>query len=138
MLEVNHRPGIGLVMSPPPQSKSILLVEDDDDIRDLVSLVLRRDGYHVYEADNGRAALDLLESLPSPPCLLLLDLMMPVMSGPELLHVLSEREQLATLPVVVLSAGGQPWHAPAAKKFIRKPADPQRLLAAVHEICGTP
>lgn len=118
--------------------KTILLVEDDDDIRELVGIVLRNDGYEVYEAENGSDALQKLETMPSLPCLLLLDLMMPVMSGPELLQVLSQRKQLASLPVVVLSAGGQPSNAPTATKFLRKPADPKHLLAAVHEVCGSP
>jgi len=118
--------------------KTILLVEDDDDIRELVSTILRKDGFQVYEAENGLEALTLLDSLSPPPCLLLLDLMMPVMTGPELLSILGQRNQLSTLPVVVLSAGGQPSHAPAAKKFIRKPADPKHLLAAIHELCGGP
>jgi CheY-like chemotaxis protein len=118
--------------------KTIMLVEDDEDIRELVSFVLRKDGFLVYEAENGRDALELLGTMSSPPCLLLLDLMMPVMSGPELLRILDQRNQLASLPVVVLSAGGQPSHAPTAKKFIRKPADAKHLLQAVHELCGNP
>lgn len=118
--------------------KTILLVEDDDDIRELVSTILRRDGFDVYEAENGLEALNALDTMSPQPCLLLLDLMMPVMTGPELLNILSQRNQLAALPVVVLSAGGQRAHVPAANKFLRKPADPKHLLAMVHELCGPP
>lgn len=114
----------------------ILIVDDNPDVRELISLILCREGYQVHEAENGRDALDQLERMDSPPCLLLLDLMMPVMSGPELLRILSERDRLATLPVVVLSAGGQPSQAPEGKTFLRKPTDPQVLVNVVRAICG--
>lgn len=118
--------------------KIVLLVEDDEDIRDLYCTVLRRHGYEVHEADNGATALQVLERFHSDPCLVLLDLMMPVMSGPELLQILHESQRLASLPVVALSAGGQPSDAPRATKFIRKPVDPNLLLAVVREFCGSP
>lgn len=118
--------------------KTILLVEDNEDLRELVSMALRTDGYSVYEAENGRDALQQLETMGSRPCLLLLDLMMPVMTGAELLQVLSERGELDSLPVVVLSAGGQPSQAAGAQKFIRKPADLRLVLSVVHELCGSP
>jgi len=117
--------------------KSILLVEDNDDIRDLYGAVLRVEGYEVYEAENGQVALDLLKHMSTDdPCLVLLDLMMPIMSGPELLQALHESHRLASLPVVVFSAGGRESDAPRAKKFIRKPVDRHVLLSVVREFCG--
>ena len=83
--------------------KAILLVEDNDDIRELYGALLRREGYEVYEAENGQVALEQLHEMHGNPCLVLLDLMMPIMSGPELLKVLHESHRLASLPVVVLS-----------------------------------
>lgn len=118
--------------------KTILVVEDNEDVRELVGAILRSAGYEVLEAENGLEALVQLETLTEPPCLLLLDLMMPVMSGPELLDALRARRQLASVPVIVFSAGGQPTQAPSAKRFIRKPADPKVLLHAVQEACGAP
>jgi len=117
---------------------TILLVEDDDDIREVFAEVLRDGGYRVREAENGRVALDMLEQLNDTPCLVLLDLMMPVMSGPELLKILHDTQRLAWLPVVVLSAGGSPIDAPEAIKFVRKPVTPDRLLQIVTEFCGKP
>ena len=115
--------------------KRILLVEDNDDIREALAETLRDHGYDVSEATNGKEALAQLESLCEHPCLVLLDLMMPVMSGPELLKLMQENQRLASLPVIVLSAVSQPEHARMAKKFIRKPPDPEVLLKVVEEYC---
>lgn len=118
--------------------KRILVVEDYADIREYLAFVLRGVGYDVLEAENGKDALDQLESLERLPCLLVLDIMMPIMSGPELLNALSHSNRLARIPVVVLSAGGQPADAPDVHRFLRKPADAQLVLNAVREVCGPP
>ena len=127
-----------MVMLSSPRQKTILVVEDNEDVRDLVAAVLRGAGYDVCEAENGRDALDQLDKMPTLPCLLLLDLMMPVMSGPELLQTLTAQNRLAQLPVVVISAGGQPSQAPEARRFLRKPTDPKLLLSVVRDVCGGP
>jgi len=116
--------------------KTVLIVEDNKDFRDLLGIVLRRDGYDVCEAENGKDALDQLDTMSTSPSLMLLDMMMPVMTGPELLHILSESNRLDALPVVVLSAGGKASQAEGATMFLSKPADPSRVLAVVRELCG--
>jgi CheY-like chemotaxis protein len=116
--------------------KTILLVEDNADIRELVAELLETEGYVVHQAEDGKAALARLEQMDGEPCLVLQDLMMPIMSGPELLQVLHESHRLASLPVVVMSAGGQPEDAAQARSFIRKPSDPKTLLSLVKEFCG--
>jgi CheY-like chemotaxis protein len=121
-----------------PAAKQILVVEDNEDTRELYCAILRRNGYSVCEADNGESALEVLRGLPDDPCLVLLDLMMPVMSGPELLKILHQSERLARVPVVVLSAGGKPSDAPGAQKFVRKPVEPTVLLDVVREFCHSP
>lgn len=115
--------------------KRILLVEDYDDIREALAETLRDHGYEVTEAENGKVALERLEELGENPCLVLLDLMMPVMTGTEMLKCLQQTHRLAALPVVVLSAGGQPSDVPTAKKFIRKPPPEDMLLSIVEEFC---
>ena len=115
---------------------TILLVDDNYDARQLVGTVLRSGGYDVVEAENGLDALGLLETMSTKPCLVLLDLMMPVMDGQEFLHALREQNRLVTLPVVVLSAGGQPSQVPDAIMFLRKPVDPRLILALASEICS--
>ncbi|MDB4985089.1 MAG: response regulator receiver [Myxococcaceae bacterium] len=117
---------------------SILVVEDNEDIRELVAETLRGEGYEVLEAEHGLHALEVLESLPVPPALVLLDLMMPVMSGVEFIQILEERGRLLEMPVVVLSAGGRPEDAKQARRFVRKPPSPELLLKLVEEFCGPP
>ena len=116
---------------------TVLLVEDDADVREAVADVLREGGYDVREAENGQVALEQLDHIEGGPCLILLDLMMPVMSGSQLLAVLRENQQLAALPVVVLSAGGTPEDAPGARKFVRKPVTPDALLQIVGHFCAS-
>jgi CheY-like chemotaxis protein len=118
--------------------KTVLLVEDCDDIRELYGALLRRAGYEVHEAENGKSALDQLHQMRTNPCLVLLDLMMPIMTGVELLKVLDESHRLASMPVVVLSAGGVESDAPQATRFIRKPVKTEVLLTVVREFCGSP
>jgi CheY-like chemotaxis protein len=118
--------------------KTILLVEDNDDIREAVGELLRDEGYDVLEAEHGAAALHHLENMKGQPCLVLLDMMMPIMSGPELLKILHDSHRLASLPVVVLSAGAREQDAAEFQPFIRKPAEPRVLLSVVREYCGPP
>ena len=82
--------------------ETILIVEDNPRMQETLSTVLRLKGFQTLTAYNGVEALDVLR-LRSPD-LMLLDLMMPVMGGLELLKVLRETPQWRGLPVVVLSA----------------------------------
>lgn len=116
---------------------TILIVEDDADIRELVSEVLAQAGYRVAEAGNGQEALDFLRANDGP-CVVLLDLMMPVLSGPELLEIMAEDERLAKLPVVVVSAVADRGAAPGVAKFLRKPVASDVLRATVAEYCPPP
>lgn len=80
-----------------------LVVDDDDDIRDLLALCLSEAGYRVLTAAHGKAALALLDGVDAP-CVLLLDLMMPVMSGWDVLEVLRRTGRTERIAVVVFSA----------------------------------
>jgi CheY-like chemotaxis protein len=82
--------------------ETILIVEDNPRMQETLSTVLRLKGFHTLTAYNGLEALDVLRL--RTPDLVLLDLMMPVMSGLELLKVLRESPPWKDLPVVVLSA----------------------------------
>lgn len=112
---------------------AVLVVEDNLDIREATVALLREEGHLVFEAENGHEALRVLSDLPEPPCLILLDLMMPVMDGWAFMQNLRETDRLATLPVVVVSAVNG---APAgARRFIKKPVPAEVLLQLVEEFC---
>src|SRR6266511_1111454 len=106
----------------------ILIVDDDVDIREMLRTVLELDGYRVAVAADGREALERLRS-GSAPALILLDVMMPVMSGAELLTELRRDPRFARLPVVLVSAFGQIAGSLAklAQDYLPKPIDLERL-----------
>lgn len=114
--------------------KSILIVEDEKDIRDTLQQVLEIEGYHVVTAANGREGLERLTKLPQP-CLILLDLMMPVMNGWEFLKAHRENDIFATIPVVIVSAVGEAGQPTMASGFIKKPVNLDALLKFVHYYC---
>jgi CheY-like chemotaxis protein len=122
-----------------PARRWILVVEDDLEIRLAIREILEAEGYHVVEAPHGREGLACLEG-STDPCLILLDLMMPVMSGADFLHLLRRGELARTIPVVILSA----WPAEAAKVanlsqgYLPKPLSVDRLLDVVETHCGPP
>ena len=84
------------------RSAPVLIVEDHEPTRQLVRRILEQEGVTAVEAENGRVALERLESCQ--PALILLDLMMPEMDGFELLQRLREREAWRAIPVVVVTA----------------------------------
>jgi CheY-like chemotaxis protein len=111
--------------------KQVLVVDDDEAIRTLVTTVLRRRGLTVETARNGAEALDHLRT--SRPLVVLLDLMMPVMNGWDVLDHL-ERVAPSDRPVViVLSAGSEPraFKADLVAGMVRKPFDIDLLVDTV-------
>ncbi|MBS1123561.1 MAG: hypothetical protein H6Q90_5789 [Deltaproteobacteria bacterium] len=112
----------------------ILLVEDDEDVREMLKLTLEVSGYVVDVAKNGVAALEALDR--QRPCLVILDLVMPVMDGWEVLAQMKAR-QLGDVPVCVISAlsGRAPSEAVAS---LCKPFDASALLAVAARYCAPP
>jgi CheY-like chemotaxis protein len=117
-------------------NKAILIVEDEIDIRLAVASVLEEEGYLVYSASNGKEALELLKQIPRP-ALVLVDLMMPVMSGWQLIESLQGDDVLATLPVAVVTAADVTT-VDGAKRVMRKPIQIEKLIALVEELSGPP
>jgi CheY-like chemotaxis protein len=105
---------------------SVLVVDDDQAIREVIAEVLRDEGYEVRCAENGAQALREIHC-EQPPDLVLLDLMMPVMSGWEVLEELQSNGTHSHIPIVVVSA----MTAPGAHEHLAKPIDLERLLATV-------
>jgi CheY-like chemotaxis protein len=116
----------------------VLIVEDDEDIRADLAAILRVKGFVVEESANGRDALTRLESGP-PPCVLILDLMMPVMNGWELRAVMRAHPTLRDIPVVVVSGAGRidPKEVDAleAVAVLVKPFELTQLLELVGRYC---
>jgi CheY-like chemotaxis protein len=116
--------------------KEILVVDDDRDIRETLGDILLHEGYQVELAENGARALELIRRGPRP-ALVLLDLMMPVMSGWEFLEEAEQDEELAAIPVLVVSAMPAPLAPEAAKGGVKaclhKPLQLDRLLDLVHQ-----
>lgn len=84
------------------EQSTILVVEDDQMTRDMVCRTLRKEGWYVREAANGKQALERVEAMR--PSLILLDLMMPEMDGFEFLEVLRKTEMGRSIPVMVVTA----------------------------------
>jgi CheY-like chemotaxis protein len=114
--------------------QGVLIVEDDEGVRDALRSVLEDEGFQVSSAENGVRALELLRSGPLP-CLMLLDLMMPVMNGFDLSEQLRGDPALAELPVVIITAAHAPV-LPRAIRVMRKPIRINELVAVVREYCG--
>jgi CheY-like chemotaxis protein len=118
------------------QCRSVLIVEDDPEIRETLKEIIELEGYTAFTAPDGRKALELLRGSAQRPCLVLLDLMMPVMNGWELLDLREQDLKLATIPVVVVSAAGERAQGTSASGHIKKPVDIDVLLKTVRQYCG--
>ena len=116
----------------------ILVVDDDADIREALSRALQLEGYRVAVAQHGRAAWELLHAEP-PPALVLLDLMMPVMNGAELLSLLRADAKLRELPVVLVTAFGASasGYAHQSQGLLSKPIDLDQLMQLVSRYCSS-
>jgi CheY-like chemotaxis protein len=110
-------------------SRSILLVEDEEDFRASLAELLRSEGYLVTCAANGLEALNYLRS-GAKPNLVLLDLMMPVMSGRDFRAKMLEESALASIPVILLSAAVSAAEAKSlrASAYLPKPFALKSLL----------
>jgi CheY-like chemotaxis protein len=118
------------------RGKRILIVEDDLDVRDALVQVLEFEGYDVTSATNGREAIDRLRAGVAPS-LILLDLMMPVMDGPQFRTAQLDEPRFATIPVVILSADSgvdQKATAMGAAAYLKKPIEVDNLLEIVARI----
>jgi len=114
----------------------VLVVDDDNDQRKLLGSILELRGYSVETAENGRDALMKMRR-GERPCLVLLDLMMPIMDGWKFWKELVNDQTLAATPVVVVSGVAE---FPAARSIgavahLRKPVDLTKLYDVLAEHC---
>ncbi|HXH30802.1 MAG TPA: response regulator [Bacteriovoracaceae bacterium] len=118
-----------------PTCHSILIVDDDEDIRNAMSDVLEMEGHHTIQAANGKEALEIIAN-NTKPCLVLLDMMMPVMNGREFLDVVIASGSLTPLPVVIVSAHASIRETEGAVGFLKKPVNIDAILKVASQYCG--
>ncbi|HWP34752.1 MAG TPA: response regulator [Thermodesulfobacteriota bacterium] len=115
----------------------VLIVEDDLDIGEVIRLTLEGEGFPAAVARDGREAIAHLRAA-GLPCLILLDLMMPVMDGWQFRAALRRDSAWAAIPVVVISADGRVSQKAAAldaAACLQKPIDLDLLLETVKRHC---
>ena len=114
---------------------TVFIVEDDLDTREMLGRFLELEGYRVESAENGKLALERLGSGVGA-CVILLDLMMPVMDGWQFRQAQIRDEGLADIPVIVVSAAGRERiEKIQADAYLSKPVDLDELLGCVTQFC---
>ncbi len=118
-------------------NETVLVVDDDPEIRESLSELLDHRGYSVLQAENGRRALDVLKAVPPrTPCIVVLDLAMPVLDGHEFLKYRAADPVLRHIPVVVVSANPRPLHPlEGIEAYLQKPLEPEVLLEIIRRTC---
>lgn len=115
----------------------LLVVDDDPVIRSGLKLLLESEGYQVHGASNGREALTLLQRFSQSPCIILLDLMMPVMDGLEFRRLQLQDPAFAHVPVIMITGKEVPGNIEELRPLtvLRKPFRADAVLALVEEHC---
>jgi CheY-like chemotaxis protein len=117
------------------ERSTVLIVEDDLDTREMLGRFLELEGYAVEAASNGRQALERLEE-GARACVILLDLMMPVMDGWQFRREQVQNQALAGIPVIVVSAAGRDrLQQINADAYLSKPVDLDELLQQIRQFC---
>ena len=120
----------------PVPTPAVLVVEDDREQREALCAMLDLEGFEHAEAANGREALDYLDRSRAP-CLVLLDLEMPVMNGWDFREKQLEDESLSDIPVVVVTASDRAssQRFPGAAGFLWKPLKFEKVVAVLDRMC---
>jgi DNA-binding response OmpR family regulator len=122
---------------------NVLIVEDDPDTREMLATLLTTQGFHTVAAEDGLEALHLLRTVrhraPDVPCLVLLDLKMPRLSGNEFRRAQLGDPVVAGVPIAVMSGAtdaAERAHTLGAVATLTKPIDLDALLAVVKRYCA--
>jgi CheY-like chemotaxis protein len=110
----------------------VLVVDDEREIRESLEEFLLDEGYDVDVAADGAEALNLLHREP-PPCVVILDLIMPVLTGNEVYSRMRKDARLSKIPVIVSTS--DPSRAPGGNPVLKKPVNLDRLLDTVNRYC---
>lgn len=119
----------------------VLIVDDDPDLQKLVSLLLQRAHMEPISASGPHAATHILQTQPLPD-IMLLDLMMPEMSGVDFLKIVRSHSEYDALPVIILSALADPLQireglSSGADRYLTKPYLTKNLVQTIHEVVKT-
>jgi DNA-binding response OmpR family regulator len=119
-------------------AKKVLIIEDEPDILSVTSFRLKKAGYEVLTVTDGQKALDFLKQ--NRPDLVLLDLVLPVVSGEEVCSYIKKDERLSNTPVILFTASvldvDSKVKVYGADDFIMKPFEPQVLLEKIKRLIG--
>ncbi len=115
----------------------ILVVEDHDDTRESITDFLRSRGHAVFTAANGREAVLALSQMPRP-CVVLLDWLMPVMGGEELMRLLQLQQALDGVSVVAVTARPAVTDGLPLRAVLPKPLDLGQLMTVVDRVAPRP
>ena len=119
------------------QCPKIFIIEDDDGIREAFEELLKGEGYGVEAFADGLKAIERLQKAPEP-CLILLDMMMPIMNGEEFMnHFHKLPATILPIPVFLVSANATKAGAVklGCRGFVKKPVDLESLLLIVKTFC---
>ena len=110
---------------------SVLVVDDEEDIRELVGIYIKNEGYQVYKAVNGKDALDIIDNMSID--IAILDVMMADMDG---ITLCMEIRKKSNIPIIMLSAKDQDMDkviglSAGADDYLAKPFNPVELIARV-------
>ena len=117
--------------------KTILIIEDESDLAELVAFNLEKEGYRPLIATDGPSGLEAARH--NPPDLILLDLMLPGMSGMEICKILKSKEKTARIPIIMLTAKGEEidrvvGFEVGADDYVVKPFSPRELLLRIKAV----
>jgi len=120
------------------EEQVILIVDDDRDTRTIIKTILNAKGYKTYDFSNGKDALSYIDI--NPPSLILLDIMMPEMSGYDVMARLKMKPETQAIPVIMLSAKAESediltgYQDYAVEYYITKPFTPKELINGIELI----
>ena len=118
-----------------PAQRTVLVLDDDRDVCEMVKELVEEQGYRAICAGNGREALAMLER--ERPCLMLIDVFMPVMNGIEFLRAIKRNAALAGIPRVIMTAANdQMIGVKEDVSVLYKPVDFESLKRILHKYCA--
>jgi DNA-binding response OmpR family regulator len=119
----------------------VMVVDDEPDLVRLVEFILQKEGFDVVACSDGRTALSLVED--EKPDLIILDIMMPLLDGMEVLRQIRSRRGTARVPVIMLTAKTASVTVDEARQlwvsdYVMKPFDPEKLVLKVKKALKMP